>query len=684
MRVGWKRTMRTLSFGTGLLVYAQHMALAEDAVVLPEVQVIEKRETEAEQRAPTAFVSEVDTTQRDAALETTTDVLQDVVGVQVQRFGGLGAFSTISIRGSSANQVPVYLDGIPLSQAQDQTVNLSNLPLDSLQRIDVYRGTVPVGFGGGGIGGVVNLITKPPSSTPSTELSAGYGSFETRKVTASHTQQIGGFDVLGYATYLGSKGNFTYLNNNGTPNNPADDTITTRVNNQFNSVGALLKATRDLGPGLAFDATEEFFYKDQGVPGPGSTQVANPEIGGVQFTNTSLLELRSLTYFRLRASGLAGGAVDTSINAYGVYNLQEFNDPDGDFGAAEATRNQTSLFGASNTGTWYAPLGQSIGWFDELSYETFYPYNATNEPLLPNTGPQQTRLRLSLALQDAIPVIADRVTVVPSLRYDHLLDQFSGTNTQNIPSTPTETNNLDLWTPAVGVQARIASWLTARANIGRFQRAPNFSELFGNTGTTVGNAALKPETGINRDAGLLASFGPYGWLDRADFEYAYFHNNVSDLISFQAISPKQFKPFNIGNARIIGNEFTFTASALRHLDLTTNYTLQQTADLAFANNPYGDQLPLRPNDELFTQVDLFNDWGRLYYQYTYISSNPTVPSNFIIVPSRSIHTLGFVATPVAWLAIKFEAANITNADIRDLGDFPLPGLSFFGSVKVTL
>ena len=53
MSAGWKRTMRTLSFGTGLLLYAQHVALAEDAVVLPEVQVIEKRETEAEQRAPT-------------------------------------------------------------------------------------------------------------------------------------------------------------------------------------------------------------------------------------------------------------------------------------------------------------------------------------------------------------------------------------------------------------------------------------------------------------------------------------------------------------------------------------------------------------------------------------------------------------------------------------------------------
>ena len=40
--------------------------------------------------------------------------------------------------------------------------------------------------------------------------------------------------------------------------------------------------------------------------------------------------------------------------------------------------------------------------------------------------------------------------------------------------------------------------------------------------------------------------------------------------------------------------------------------------------------------------------------------------------------------PLDWLSIQFEAANITNADIRDLGDFPLPGLTLFGSVKVTL
>lgn len=666
--------MRTVSVGTALLVHARHTALAADAVVLPEVEVTEKRVTEAEQRAPTAFVAEVDTTQRDAALETTTDVLQEVVGVQVQRFGGLGAFSTISIRGSSANQVPIYLDGIPLSQAQDQTVNLADLPLDSLQRIDVYRGTVPVGFGGGGIGGVVNLVTRPPSATPSTELSAGYGSFETRKAVASQSQELGGVGVLAHLTYLGSQGNFTYKDNNGTLDNPTDDTTTTRINNAFDSVAGLLKGTKELADGLALDAAQEVFFKNQGVPGPGSTQFADP----------SLLELRSLTYLRLRGTGLADGMVDTSGSLYGVYNLQEFDDPKGNFGAVVATHNQTALIGASNTGVWYAPFGQSIGWFDELAYEQFFPYNATNQPLLPNNGPDQTRLRLTLAAQDAIPLVSDRVVLVPSLRYEHLLDEFSGVNSVNIPDTPSQTNNLDLWTPAAGVQARIAPWLSVRANIGRFQRAPNFSELFGNTGTVVGNADLEPETGINRDVGFLATAGSSGWLDRAQLEFVYFHNNVSDLISFEQASRSQFRAFNIGNARIVGQEVTLTGGLLQHVNLEFNYTHQDTANLSAPPNPFGNQLPFRPADELFARTELFNDWGKIYYEYTYISSDPTDPINFTPVPGRSISTVGLVATPRPWLALKFEAVNITNADVRDLAGFPLPGLSFFGSIKVTL
>jgi len=78
-----------------------------------------------------------------STVDTVADVLSDAAGVTVRRLGGPATWSILSIRGSSANEVQMYLDGIPLSRARNETVNLSNLPLDSLERIEVYRGTTP-------------------------------------------------------------------------------------------------------------------------------------------------------------------------------------------------------------------------------------------------------------------------------------------------------------------------------------------------------------------------------------------------------------------------------------------------------------------------------------------------------------------------------------------------------------
>jgi vitamin B12 transporter len=666
------RRMRAV-IGTGLLLVAA-AARGEDqppagAVLLPEVEVTAEPASEAEQRAPTAFVTEVDVGSRNRALDTTADALSESAGVQVQHFGGLGAFSTISIRGSSANQVPVYLDGVPLSQSQDQTVDLSTLPLDSLERIEVYRGTVPVGFGGGGIGGVVNLVTKPPSSTPSTELKAGYGSFETREVVASHTQDIDGYQVLGHLTYLGSKGNFTYFDDNGTPENPTDDGKTTRINNQFDSVGGLARVARDLGDGLRVDGTQELFYRTQGVPGPASTQFSEP----------SLEELRSLTYLRLAASGLAAGSVDTSGTLYGVYNFQRFDSPPQDFGPFQ-TNNQTGVVGGSNTGTWFTPWQQSLSWFDEVAYEQFFPYNALDTPA---NGPDQTRLRLTLAAQDQVRLFDERLLLVPSLRYEHLLDDFSGVDLANQPDTPPTTSNRDLFSPSFGASLRLASWASLRGNVGLFQRAPNFSELFGNSGSVLGNANLKSESGLNADVGATANWPAWRWIDRALLEVALFNTDYDNLIAFEAVNPEQFRPMNIGSARVRGVELSAAGAVLRHLGLQLNYTHQQSEDRS-GDFTDGNQLPLRPDDELFARIEAFVDWGSTYYEYTFIGSDPTSVGNFITVPSRSIHTVGAAVQPLAWLSFQFQAANITNADIRDLGDFPLPGLTLFGSITVTL
>lgn len=669
MRSGGTILMQALLLATAFHTANARAARGEGGEGLENIVVTGERTSEAQRRAPSTFLSVIDVSSRDAPIETTADVLGESVGVQVQRFGGLGGFTTISIRGSSANQVPVYLDGIPLSQSQDQTVNLTDLPLDGLAQVEVYRGTVPVGFGGGGVGGVVNLVTRPPETRPRSEVAVSYGSFTTRKVVATHSRKVGDTGVLAHVAYLGSKGDFSFFDDNGTPENSTDDSTAKRINNDFDATDVVLKATHDFGDGLFGDAVQEIFYKDQGVPGPGSTQFARP----------SLRTVRSLTYLRLRREGILDGAVDAGATLYGTYNLQKFADPEGSFGARQDTHNQAALLGGNSSGYWFAPLGNDVAWFAEIAYERFFPRNETNAPL-PKSGPDQNRLRATLSLQDEFALWPDRIALVPAIRYDHFRDEFSGVNVANVPNSPAETTRRDLWTPSIGAAARPTQWLTLRANIGRFQRVPNFSELFGNAGSVLGNATLEPETGINRDVGFVARWPGLAWLDAGSVEYAYFHNDVSDLIAFEQASPRYFRAFNVGDARMAGHELALTASAAGRLGLDLNYTHQDTANRS-VHSPEGNQLPLRPADELFVRPRIFNNWGSLYYAFTYLGENPTDRDNFLVVPPRSIHTVGATLQALSWLTARVEAANVTDSDIRDLGAFPLPGLSIFGGLK---
>ncbi len=659
--------MQAMLIGTALPTMASPTCAQPDTV--ENITVRGDRQTSAERRAPSAFSTAIDVTARAAPIETVAEVLSENVGMQVQHFGGLGAFSTISIRGSSANQVPVYLDGIPLTQSQDQAVNLSNLPLDGLETIEAYRGTVPVGFGGGGIGGVVNLVTRPADDDPHTEISVGYGSFDTRKAVLTHTQRWGDSSLLAHISYLGSEGDFEFFDDNGTPENPTDDQTSTRINNHFDTVDLLLKGSHDLGSGASIELLQEVFFKDQGVPGPGNTQ----------FNRPSLLNLRSLTYLRLRRDGMFEDTIDGDLTIYGIYNLQKFKDPDGDFGARQDTHNQTMLLGGSTHGTWQAPYEQNVSWFAELAYERFFPANETNPPL-PVRGPDQIRVRTTVALQDEIDLFTGFVSIVPSLRFDQLWDEFSGVNVANFPDSPAESSTRSLWTPALGIAARPASWLTIRGNIGRFQRAPNFSELFGNSGSVLGNATLDPETGINRDIGFVLDWPAITWIDAGRFEYAFFYNDVRDLIAFEQVNPRRFRAFNVGDTRIIGHEISATTSALGFLGIDLNYTYQDSENRS-VDSPEGNQLPLRPANEVFVRPRLYNDWGSVYYEYTYLGANPTDRDNFKVVPARSIHSVGVTAQPLSWLTLRLRADNVGDADIRDLGDFPLPGLSITGGVE---
>jgi vitamin B12 transporter len=103
--------------------------------------------------------------------QTVADALQTVPGVSVIRYGPFGAFASTGIRGSSAQQVLVLLDGLPIAGTQTENINLEQLGVAGIDRIEVVEGGGSTLYGSGSIGGVINIITDghaPPSATLST------------------------------------------------------------------------------------------------------------------------------------------------------------------------------------------------------------------------------------------------------------------------------------------------------------------------------------------------------------------------------------------------------------------------------------------------------------------------------------------------------------------------------------
>ena len=116
------------------------------------------------------------------------EVLASLPGVQYTRQGGVGSFQTVSIRGVSAKNIVVCIDGVPLNDASGGAVDLGTIDLNQVEKIEVYKDRVPAKFGGRGIGGAINFVTKgsrpaesvlSPDEKKSGRVLLSYGSHNT-------------------------------------------------------------------------------------------------------------------------------------------------------------------------------------------------------------------------------------------------------------------------------------------------------------------------------------------------------------------------------------------------------------------------------------------------------------------------------------------------------------------------
>ncbi len=162
-----------------------NLSIEEDTAQLDEV-VIQGKLSEAQRKEVAGFSIEAIETQKikSQSLEL-NNVLGRAPGVRVRKSGGTGSDFNYSLDGMSGNAIRFFIDGIPMDYF-GSSYSINNLPIALIDRVDIYKGVVPVELGSDALGGAINLVTNQNIDNYA-EVSYSYGSFNTHQ-TALHGQ----------------------------------------------------------------------------------------------------------------------------------------------------------------------------------------------------------------------------------------------------------------------------------------------------------------------------------------------------------------------------------------------------------------------------------------------------------------------------------------------------------------
>ncbi len=631
----------TLALG---LCAAPCLALAQaDPAEIGEVLVEASPDQESREK-PSAFVSVIHPEDYSDQLATLPELLSQQVGVHVKSFGGLGQLSTVSIRGSTAEQVSVFIDGIKINTAQGGAVDFSTIPLGAIERVEVIRGGASSQFGSDAIGGVINIITKRAQKKMALELRFSEGSFFTLETHEGFSKRFGKLGLTFDHTHLSSDGDFTFLTSGvqfagGQP--IGGDQEFRRLHNQFYSEGVLTRLDTELTKQQGLSWTNDFYITSRDLPGP-------------EIETTQLFPLNPLDahedLFR-NATGLQWYWEDFLIKHLDFtllpnYRIERshFTDPTPALGGPIDVTSLNQSAGIKPKWSYEKDFKKHHHVFTFL-YDFRYDRFDDSSPIAAiQLSGLHERVTNAVFFQDEISLFNDRLYFNPSVRFENANDFGSDVALH------------------FGIVGRPAEWVTLKSNIENSFRYPSFNELFfPNEGFFRGNPDLKKEEAINFDIG--ADFH-YRW---ASGELSYFRNDIQNSIVFVPISAFTIAPLNTGPVTSQGLEASFALKPLRFLEITGNYTLL----LAQLENS-GKQLPGRPKHLANGRVEMTWKYGSIFGQVQYIDKLPINFANTVFITGAALVDVGGTVKWRDHYFFTLQGKNVGNVQTSDSLGFPLP------------
>lgn len=589
-------------------------------------------------KAPAAAGTVIETAQFGGEIRSVAEMLLAAPGVSIHALGGPGQAATLSLRGASADQSVVLLDGIPLQGPGGGAVDLSTLPATLLDRMVVSRGVLGAQFGAGALGGAVELSPRTSRGTWTGGATVSAGSFGTALLAADAAMPLGTGSALVAVQGDRTDGDFPYARQL-TPEIAGSPWYGfTRGNADAARGSGLLRLSQELGADVGADLVLQGATGLRGLPGP--SVAPTPRSRELEQSGVGGLRLRG-------AAGDAGWSVRASgrLDRVELRGVRAFGDCED--GAPDCPRDDQRSSSLRGEGELSLPVGEANALDLSLAAGAEWVHGAT--------GAFRRELA-SAAIRDDL-ALGEALSLHPALRFDKL-----GRDTG--------------FSPALAARLRPdpALPLTLRAGWGLSFRAPSFSELHLDRGGMVGNPDLRPERAWSLDAGAEWRAG------RVTLSASAFWSSYSELILYQLFPPARVKPFNVGAARIAGLELQAIVPLPGHLLASLSYSF-----LDAVNRRDGHKLAYRPPHRVFARLARQGDRVEGYGELSFTSSFPRNDFDTALVGSQLLVNAGAGVRVAGPLWLDLEAKNLLdNRTYQDLFQYPLPGLSIAAIARARL
>ncbi|MFI5315800.1 MAG: TonB-dependent receptor [Myxococcota bacterium] len=645
-----------------------------------------------------AFSTVINARDYDDRFATVEELLDQVPGVRVRRFGGLGAYSTATIRGAKAEQVLVLLDGVRMNDATRGATDLSSLPLRQVERIEVLRGAGAQRYGSDAVGGVISITTRRPESADlAADASFSVGRYDT--LGGDLAVSGGGESARGLASYsrLRSDNDFAFdvlpPGDSARPGVVSDATHV-RLNAGFVEDAGLLRGSLDTGPHSRIDGTLDLYRRDSGEPGSilgkplfdttdeqlsctGPSQSGDRGVARLAWSSDSLGEHGAAGALEVAASSREEtGLLHDPAGACGLINTFVTN------GRDESSWREGS---SALDGRW---RWHELDW-DWLRLRGQFASGLRYDTVDTTDSELERRTTGLLSLQPELSLLEESLRIFPALAWE-AASTSSGLvrAAASQPMVPFQPHDETAWLPGVGAILQLTPGLRLKANLKRVMRRPNFTELFHpDWGTIRGNPTLEAERGWNADAGFELAAPGAGIVRDVRAEADVFQREIDQSIEWLSTTSNVIMPMNTGPARALGAEASLGGRFFERLTLDASYTYTDAHYLG--SGPGGAALVLHP-DLRFPHVpehavDLRSDLDlgalRVWSELRYESEILFAVGNTIALPAALQVDAGLTLYPrlipgfhffPANGSIAIEGTNLTGEQRFDSLGLPLP------------